>query len=100
MPGNLSLKQSDFLADGVAAFSRSDGAHKHRCSPAPVTAYLVVVVHLHHVPLAVAHAAGDERRNRGLGLAWPRVKAANSSAKEKTEIARRKAGKQSYLQSR
>lgn len=23
--------------------------------------YLVVVVHLHHVPLAVAHAAGDVR---------------------------------------
>lgn len=45
--------------------------------------YLVVVVHLHHVPLAVAHAAGDVRRNRGLGLTWQRVKRAKTSAKGK-----------------
>lgn len=40
--------------------------------------YLVVVMHLHHVPLAVADPADDVRRNCGFGLAWKRVREMNS----------------------
>lgn len=95
--------QSERVCKHTSLLGRSLVASPATAASVRSASYLVVVVHLHHVPLAVAHAAGDVGRNRGLGLAWQRVKTANTSAKrEGNQIAKSATarGKKSHLQSR